>query len=96
MSQFTEDQIKKIAQLARIELGPTDIPDYAEKLTRIFGLIQELEKYDTKNVAPLAHPLDAKQPLRPDVVTEEVNYQEYLALAPSSAAELFLVPQVIE
>jgi aspartyl-tRNA(Asn)/glutamyl-tRNA(Gln) amidotransferase subunit C len=93
---ITKEAVKKIAHLARIAVDEKDLTAHAEKLTSIFTLIQELEKYDTKNIQPLANPLSGKQPFRPDIVTETDQREAFLELAPEKAAGLFLVPQVIE
>ena len=51
---------------------------------------------DTDNVEPLAHPADAVQRLRADIVTETNQREKYMACAPAQENGLFLVPKVIE
>jgi len=51
---------------------------------------------DTRDVPPMAHPLDMPQRLRPDAVTETDRRDEFQALAPAKEAGLYLVPRVIE
>ena len=51
---------------------------------------------DTSGVAPLAHPLEMAQRLRPDAVSEENQRELFQAIAPSTEAGLYLVPKVIE
>ena len=65
-------------------------------LTNILHLIEQLQTVDTKNVEPMAHPLDINQRLRADVVSEENDRDQLQTLAPSTEAGLYLVPQVIE
>jgi aspartyl-tRNA(Asn)/glutamyl-tRNA(Gln) amidotransferase subunit C len=55
-----------------------------------------LNAVDTTGVEPLAHPLEATQRLRPDVVTETDNRASFQQLAPQTEAGLYLVPKVIE
>ena len=94
---LTRAQIESIAQLARLELEPAEIPVYQESLSRILDLVGELERADTGGVAPRAHPLPGlTQRLRPDVVTEQDAHDLYQATAPQVAAGLYLVPKVIE
>jgi len=88
--------VEKIAHLARIALSSEQIIPYTEGLNKILHLAEQMQSVDTTDVAPLAHPFDAAQRLRSDVVTEENHREEYLALAPRSEAGLYLVPQVIE
>jgi aspartyl-tRNA(Asn)/glutamyl-tRNA(Gln) amidotransferase subunit C len=51
---------------------------------------------DTTGVEPLAHPLEATQRLRPDIVTETDNRENFQQVAPQTEAGLYLVPKVIE
>ena len=51
---------------------------------------------DTTGVAPMAHPLDMAQRLRPDEVAEPNQRERFQAIAPRVEAGLYLVPKVIE
>ncbi len=94
---LTREQIAGIATLARLELSPEEIPVYQESLSRILDFVGALERVDTTDVAPMAHPLAGlSQRLRPDVVTEEDRHEAYQVNAPQVAAGLYLVPKVIE
>jgi aspartyl-tRNA(Asn)/glutamyl-tRNA(Gln) amidotransferase subunit C len=44
----------------------------------------------------MSHPLDMKQRLREDVVTEDDQREAFQRLAPAVEAGLYLVPRVIE
>jgi len=64
---------------------------------RIFlRFVEQLNGVDTTGVEPLAHPLEATQRLRPDVVTEGNNREHFQQVAPETESGLYLVPQVIE
>ena len=94
---LTRAQIESIAQLARLELEPGEIPVYQQNLSRILDFVGELDRADTANVTPMAHPLPGlKQRLRPDEVTEQDHRDLYQGNAPQVAAGLYLVPKVIE
>ena len=94
---LTREQIASIATLARLELTPSEIPVYQESLSRILDFIGALERADTANVIPMAHPLPGlTQRLRLDVVTEGDCHERYQLNAPLTAAGLYLVPKVIE
>jgi aspartyl-tRNA(Asn)/glutamyl-tRNA(Gln) amidotransferase subunit C len=94
---LTREQIENIAHLARLELQPTEVPVYQESLSAILDFVGELDRADTKNVAPMAHPMPGlSQRLRPDAITEKDNHELYQENAPQVAASLYLVPKVIE
>ncbi len=93
---LTADDIKKIAQLARLNLSASDIDLYAPQLSNILGLIEQMNEVDTQHVEPLAHPLDVNQRLRPDVAVTANLREKYQRIAPQVEAGLYLVPKVIE
>ena len=89
-------EVEKIAHLARLGLNDGDIPQTTETLNNILGLIDQMQAVDTQGIEPLAHPLEATQRLRADVVTERNQRDAYQAVAPAVENGLFLVPKVIE
>lgn len=91
-----KQDIEKIAHLARLDINEADVPDYARELSNILGLVEQMSAVDTEGVIPMAHPLDARQRLRDDVVTEQNQREQLQANAPQVEDGLFLVPQVIE
>ena len=89
-------QVEKIAHLARLGIDEDDVPEYAHNLSAILAFVEQLNRVDTTGVEPLAHPLEATQRLRPDVVTEPDEREKFLRNAPLTDAGLYLVPRVIE
>jgi len=89
-------QVEKIAHLARLGIDSDDVPDYARNLSAILAFVEQLNRVDTTGVEPLAHPLEATQRLRSDVVTEPDEREKFLRNAPLTEAGLYLVPRVIE
>ncbi|MGJ8689101.1 MAG: Asp-tRNA(Asn)/Glu-tRNA(Gln) amidotransferase subunit GatC [Gammaproteobacteria bacterium] len=91
-----QSDVEKIAQLARLTVDSNEAQEVTKRISSILELIDQMQSVDTKNVAPLAHPFEAIQRLRPDVVTE-TNQRDYLQkLAPATQDGLYLVPKVIE
>lgn len=88
--------IEKIAHLARLSLGEDDVPRYTRELSNILEMVARMNGVDTRHVAPMAHPLEAGQRLRPDRVTETDQRDRFQAAAPQVEAGLYLVPKVIE
>ncbi len=89
-------QVEKIAHLARLEIDPADVTEYATNLSNILDLVEQMDAVDTEGVKPMAHPTDAVQRLREDVVTESDQRDQFQAIAPQVENGLFLVPKVIE
>ncbi len=93
---LTRSDVEKIAHLARLALREEDIPAYARTLTAILDMVAQMNAVDTRDVTPMAHPLEAVQRLRPDEVTEKDQRERFQAIAPQVEAGLYLVPRVIE
>jgi aspartyl-tRNA(Asn)/glutamyl-tRNA(Gln) amidotransferase subunit C len=69
---------------------------YADSLSRILGLIEQMNAVDTAGVEPMAHPNEAGLRLRADTVTEADQRDKFQKIAPAVEAGLYLVPKVIE
>lgn len=90
------EDIQKIAWLARLQIADADSPKYATELSQVLDLVDQLNQIDTDDVVPMAHPTDAVQRLRPDEVTEENQREKFQSIAPQAESGLYLVPKVIE
>ena len=88
--------VEKIANLARLELIEDDIPAYTRDLSSILTLVAQLNTADTREIKPMAHPLEVSQRLRVDQVLEGDERAKFQAIAPSVESGLYLVPKVIE
>ncbi len=91
-----KDQVQHIAVLARLEVADEEFADTVDKLSRIVDFVDQLSQADTEGVLPMAHPLDAAQRLRTDVVTESNQRNDFQQNAPAVSEGLYLVPKVIE
>jgi aspartyl-tRNA(Asn)/glutamyl-tRNA(Gln) amidotransferase subunit C len=90
------DDVKRVASLARIEIGEEEAATVLGQLSGIFSLIQQMQAVDATAIAPMSHAQDVTQRLRPDVVTETDQRELFQSIAPQVQAGLYLVPKVIE
>ena len=93
---LNDDDILRLARLAQLALDPADRAKAIVDLDRIIAMVDAMQVIDTEGVEPLAHPLDATQRLRDDVVDTIIDRERYQAIAPQIEAGLYLVPRVIE
>ena len=91
-----QDEIEKIAQLARIRIADHEIGELTQRITRILSLVDQLQEADTSDVSPMANPLDEVQRLRADKITETNQRDAFQAIAPAVENGLYLVPKVID
>ena len=93
---LTLDDVKRIAQLARIEVAPAEAGEVLDRMTGIFRLIEEMQAVDTTGVEPMSHAQDVMLRLRDDTVTDSDQHALFQSIAPQVEADLYLVPKVIE
>jgi len=93
---LSDDQIRRIARLARIAIGEEESAEVRDRLNRVLGLIDQLQAVDTEGIEPMSHALDVVQTLRPDAVTETDQRNRFQEGAPAVEGGLYLVPKVIE
>jgi aspartyl-tRNA(Asn)/glutamyl-tRNA(Gln) amidotransferase subunit C len=93
---MNKETVQKIAHLARIHIDDSEIPAVTDKLKKVMTLIDEMNAVDTTDIEPMAHPLDLTQRLRDDEVSETNRRDDFIKLAPTAEAGLYLVPKVID
>ena len=95
MKRISSAEVKKVAQLARLELNKSEIHKHAEQLEKILEYIKQLEKINTKNVPCTTRAIEVVNVLRKDEKTNYENFEEILDLAPSRENKFFKVPKII-
>ncbi len=88
--------VKNIARLARLHIDESNVERYAVELSRILDFVEQMNRVDTQDVIPLAHPQEGRLRLRDDLVTETNQRDSLQKAAPEKEAGLYLVPKVIE
>ena len=95
MKRISSDEVKKVAQLARLELNESEIQQHAEQLEKILTYIKQLEKINTKNIPCTTRAIEVVNVLRKDLKKDFENSDELLDLAPSRENKFFKVPKII-
>lgn len=93
---LTLDDVRRVAHLAHIAIDDAEATSALTQLTRVFGLIEQMQAVDVSGIEPMAHAQDLVLRLRPDVVTEDDQRERFQAVAPEVEAGLYLVPRVVE
>lgn len=96
MDEITHDEVRRIAELAELQLTEAEIDRYRDQLAGILSHFRALEELDTSDVPPTQHVLDVQNVLRPDEPRPSVSTDEALANAPRERDGFFDVPAVIE
>lgn len=91
---FSQDDVKKLAYLARLAVDHS----IGQELDKILHFVSKISEINTENIEPMSHALDLSQRCRSDVVTEPDVRELMQTLVPedAKAAGLYLVPKVVE
>jgi aspartyl-tRNA(Asn)/glutamyl-tRNA(Gln) amidotransferase subunit C len=106
-ARVSEDDVKRVAELAHLELAPEERPRMLKDLNAILDYVAELNELDTAGVAPLEQvgELSAfagelrpglRPGLRPDRLVPSLARADVMQQAPESDGAFFKVPKVIE
>jgi aspartyl-tRNA(Asn)/glutamyl-tRNA(Gln) amidotransferase subunit C len=90
------DEIRRIADLARLELSEGQVAAMQQELNGILALVDQMRAVDTSGVEPMSHPQAAMQRQRVDLVTEGDQRELFQAIAPQVEDGLYLVPKVVD
>ncbi|MBF0628880.1 MAG: Asp-tRNA(Asn)/Glu-tRNA(Gln) amidotransferase subunit GatC [Magnetococcales bacterium] len=93
---ITVETVRHVATLARLEISAEETGIYTEQLSRILGLMEQLQSIPTEGVAPMSHAVAMTMPERDDTVTNTNQRDTLLANAPDSEEGCFRVPKIIE
>jgi aspartyl-tRNA(Asn)/glutamyl-tRNA(Gln) amidotransferase subunit C len=88
--------VRRISELARIDVPEADLEPLAQELSAIMGWIEQLGEVDTDDVAPMRSVMPITHPWRDDIVTDGNLRQAITANAPSAHDGFFVVPKVVE
>ena len=97
---LTPSDVRRIADLARLDLGRDEQARMLEQLNSFFRIVEQLSAVETSGIEPLYTPLAAvghvELRLRDDVVSETVDRAANQKSAPATSDGFYLVPKVIE
>jgi len=95
MTKITKEEVKKVANLARLELNENEINNHAEQLEKILDYIRQLEKIDTDDVPCTTRAIEVVNVFRKDEKKNSDSNEELLELGPSREDKYFKVPKII-
>jgi len=93
---ITIKEVEHVAKLARLNLSEDEKIKFADQLGKLLDYFNQLKEVDTQNVEPMAHPVQAVNVVREDIITESCSRQEILKNAPQEEDGYFKVPKIID
>ncbi|MGD0097216.1 MAG: Asp-tRNA(Asn)/Glu-tRNA(Gln) amidotransferase subunit GatC [Terracidiphilus sp.] len=100
-AKVTVEEVKRVAELAHLELTPEETPGMLNDLNAMLDYVAELNELDTSGVAPLAQVSELKNAagesvLRHDLLALSLDRTVVMSQAPETDGAFFKVPKVIE
>ena len=104
MSGVSLEEVRRVAELANLELTAEEEPRMQRDLNAILEHIATLSELDTANVEPMAQVGDllgtlsgeSGESLRADVERASIDRKAVMQSAPETDGRFFKVPKVIE
>lgn len=96
---ITEEEVRRVAELANLALTEDEITRMAKDLSGVLAHVDKLNELDTSGVEPMAQVLfDSAETatLREDRERAPLSNHDALANAPAAGTGYFKVPKVIE
>ena len=94
--EITQQDVEKVAQLARLAVTPSEKETFAEQLTQILTHVEKLNQYDTVGVEPTSTVMGHMNVFREDIPRPSLSVEKALANAPQRESDGFAVPRILE
>jgi aspartyl-tRNA(Asn)/glutamyl-tRNA(Gln) amidotransferase subunit C len=95
MSRITAEDVRKVAQLARLEIPEEKVATYTAQLERILDYVAHLQQVDTEGVPPTTRAVEVVNVTREDRVEPTPVREELLDLSPQREGDFFRVPKIL-
>ena len=93
---LTREHVKKIAELARLELSPAEEERHAETISAVLEYMKILNEVNTAGVEPTFQVTGLEQVVRDDEIKGCTYTKELLAQMPATENDELVVPGVFE
>ena len=93
---LSADDVRAIADLARLELSEDDVIRYQRQMSDILGYFQKLEELDTSHIDPTSSVLPLTNVMREDKATSALSVDDAVSNAPDTDGEQFRVSAVLD
>lgn len=94
--QLSEEEVAKLAKLARLEVGDAERRSLQRSLNSILSYVRQLQSVDIRNVEGMSHVHGAGNVLREDAVGAHMPVAELLDGSPDHSGRYIRVPLIVE
>ncbi|MBZ0278583.1 MAG: Asp-tRNA(Asn)/Glu-tRNA(Gln) amidotransferase subunit GatC [Anaerolineae bacterium] len=93
--ELSHEQVRGIAELAKLDLTDDEVALYAGQLSHILQYFERLQALDTTQIEPTASVLPLKNVLREDVAGTPLDTADVIANAPDTQDNQFRVSAIL-
>lgn len=93
---ITDETIKYVAALAKLELNNVEKEKAKKDLGSILEYMDTMNELNTDSIEPMSHVFPIKNVYREDIVTNGPNREILLSNAPKQKDGCFMVPKTVE
>lgn len=93
--EITRDEVRHLADLARIDLDDAELDHLAPQLAVILDSIASISEVAADDIAPTSHAIALTNVFRDDVVTPSLTAEQALSGAPAQEQQRFSVPRIL-
>lgn len=96
MPDISRDEVRHLADLARIDLDDAELDQLAPQLSVILDSIASIAEVAAEDIAPTSHAITMTNVFREDVVAPSLTAAQALSGAPAQEQQRFEVPRILD
>ena len=94
--KISEEEVRHVAKLARLQLDKPQIHDMSETLSHILTYMEQLNEIDTSEIPPTSHVGKTETAFREDEASDSLSVDDALQNAPDRVGAFYRVPKIID
>tara|TARA_B100001250_G_scaffold397341_1_gene404350 strand:- start:22 stop:315 length:294 start_codon:yes stop_codon:yes gene_type:complete len=95
MTKITSSDVRKVAELARLDLPEDQIATYTVEIEEILSYVEQLQEIETNNIPPTSRAVEVTNVMRKDYVEVTCSREDILEQAPHREGDFFRVPKIL-
>lgn len=92
---LSREEVKKVANLARLEITPEEEANFAIQLSSILDYFAQIEELNTDDVQPMTRAIEVVNITREDKQVTNSERENILNSAPEREDDFFRVPKIM-
>ena len=93
---ISEEQIRHVANLAKLEFLPEELHQFSKTFGNIIDMVEQLNEVDATGVPFTSHVVDAINVLREDVALPGMDRKELMKNVPKEEKGFIKVPAILD